>query len=256
MEDQHCNTSQQEFTQDSLYDGELTCLQYRVGYRFSVDALLAAHYKIPKKGARVLDLGAGSGIISLILSYRFKDRGIQVVGLERQVELAAMAQKSISENGYTDMCSLEQGDLRNIADIFEPESFDQIVSNPPFFPLGRGRTSTNEQAYQARHHVAGGLGDFLSATSRVLKNKGHAIFIYPADHLAEFIHYARKNRLEPKRMQAIYNYPEGENEARLFVIDCQKNGGLGMKVERPFYIYAEKNGAYSSKMLSLYEVNT
>lgn len=255
MNEQNYINKEQELSEDTLYNGELTCYQYKVGYRYSVDALLVAHYKRPRKGARVLDLGAGSGIISLLLCYRFKEYGIKVVGLERQEELVTIARKSVIHNGFTDLCTIEYGDLREIASIFKPESFDQVVSNPPFFPLGRGRTSNNPQAYHARHHVAGGLGDFLAGAARVLKNKGHAIFIYPADHLSEFIILARKHRLEPKRMQPIYNYPEGGNEARLFVIDCQKNGGLGMKVERPMYIYAEKNGDYSAKMLSLYEVN-
>ncbi|CAG36996.1 tRNA1(Val) (adenine(37)-N6)-methyltransferase [Desulfotalea psychrophila] len=245
--------SPEEFSHDTLFSGELSCRQHREGYRFSLDAVLAAHFLPPRKQARIIDLGSGSGIIALIMAYRWRNLGVHITGFERQQSLISLAKGNIELNGYDEICTIKEGDVRHILQHLPPESFEQLVSNPPFFPLGSGRPSQNREAYQARHQVAGGIEDFLYAASKVLANKGHAVFIYPANGLTDFLLAARKNRLEPKRIQYIYDYPEGESEARLFLIHCQKNGGAGLKTERPFYVYEKKNGAYHESMQRLYE---
>ena len=78
-------------TRDSLFDGALVCCQHRAGYRFSLDAVLAAQFARPGSKARVLDLGCGSGVIGLIVCYRWQHRLARVCGLEIQPQLAALA---------------------------------------------------------------------------------------------------------------------------------------------------------------------
>ena len=72
---------------NSLFDGQLHCNQHRQGYRFSIDAVLLAHYISVKANDRILDIGTGSGIISLILLYRHVDLLSECSGVEIQKDL-------------------------------------------------------------------------------------------------------------------------------------------------------------------------
>ena len=69
-------------TDDTLFNGRLVCRQHRNGYRFSLDAVLLAHFCQPASRDKVLDLGCGCGVIGLVLCYRHPE--VQVTGLELQ----------------------------------------------------------------------------------------------------------------------------------------------------------------------------
>ncbi len=239
-------------TKDTLFDGDIVCNQYRNGYRFSVDAVLAAHFQVPGRNYKILDLGCGCGVIGLVCLYRWGQLGIHVTGLELQKDLCEITSQNIKANKFDQNYRLVQGDIREPFAFLPVESFDQIICNPPFFKEGSGRASENAMAHKARHQVAGDLDAFLLGTAKLLKNRKNCVFIYPAPDLVEFVATARKYRLETKRIQLIYNYPEGDNEARLALFQCQKNGKTGVKIERPFYIYQKKNGPFHPAMEKLY----
>ena len=107
-----------DLTDDTLFAGRLICRQRRHGYRFSVDAVLVAHFAIPKPGQRVLDLGCGCGVIGLILAHRQPQ--ITVSSLEMQEELAALAEENGNLNGFGDRFRVIRGDVRTIAGAAGP----------------------------------------------------------------------------------------------------------------------------------------
>ncbi|MCW5198647.1 SAM-dependent methyltransferase, partial [Desulfobulbus sp. F3] len=57
-------------TDDTLFNDRVICRQHRDGYRFSIDAVLLAHFCRPAARNMVLDIGCGCGVISLILCCR------------------------------------------------------------------------------------------------------------------------------------------------------------------------------------------
>ncbi len=240
---------------DSLFNGELHCYQHKAGYRFSIDSVLLAHFLHLKKGERILDLGTGSGIIAMIMLYRWQDRIDHVLGIELQPGLARMAEKNLQVNGLSRYGRVIHGDIKEIDKLIGAESYDKIVCNPPFYKPGIGRSSSNPEAKQARHQVLATLEEFLYAASFAVKNGGEVGFIYPAEQLCEFIVSAGKFRLEVKKMQFVYSYPEANSAARLVLFQCLKNGGRGVEILAPFYIYNGKNGEYSKEMQSLYKTN-
>ncbi len=245
-----------EFTEDSLFDGDIVLNQYKNGYRFSVDSVLVAQFMKPKKGFKILDIGCGSGVIGCICLYRWlEELKIEITGIELQKDLHQLACKNIIDNMFEQSFKLINCDIRNVSGKLDVEAFDMVICNPPFFKPGSGRTNQNNQAHIARHQVNGDIDSFLKGAVKLLKNKGDAVFIYPASEIADFIVKAKNCRLEPKKIQPVFNYPEGKNEARLMLIKCQKNGGVGVKFARPFYIYQKQNGDYSKKMKKLYLPN-
>jgi len=72
-------------TIDEFFQGRLKILQKERGYRFSVDALLLADFATLQRGNRLVDLGAGSGIISLILALRFPETSITEVEIQEDL---------------------------------------------------------------------------------------------------------------------------------------------------------------------------
>lgn len=236
-------------TRDTLFNGRLLCAQYREGYRFSADSLLAAHFCRPGAEDSILDLGCGCGVIGLVLAFRHS--GVRVTGLEVQPELARLAEANIRENGLQGRISIIHGSLREMGDLVPPESFDLVVSNPPYRRPGSGRMSPGDQRARARHEIDANLAEVVRAAAYAVRNRGSAVFVYPAVRLASLISALKTVRLEPKRLQPVYSYP-GSREAALVLLEAVKNGGEEVRLLAPFYIFARQNGPYSEAMQSLY----
>lgn len=239
-------------SRDSLFNGELSCFQHQKGYRFSIDSVLVAHFIDVGQGDRILDLGTGSGIISLILIYRWRHMVQEVSGVEMQQALTELARKNFQVNNFEPLGEIMQGDIKEIDKLIKPESYDKIVCNPPFYNANSGRTNKNPEAQMARHQILATLDDFLRASAFAVKNKGTVSFVYPAEQICEFIVCAKRHRLETKKIQFVYSYPHKTAIARLVLIQCFKNGGGGTEILPPFYIYTEKNGPFSSGMQAFY----
>ena len=248
-------TQAQERTQDSLFDGELFCIQHRHGYRFSIDPVLLAHFVRLGKEETVLDLGAGCGVAGLILLYRLAASIRSLTAFELQSGLAQLGRENITANGFADKARVVEGDLRQILQLIPAESHGVVICNPPFYAAGSGRSSSNTEACIARHQVACSLDDILSAASAVLKNRGRLFLIYPAEGLGTLLARLPIHHLAVKRLQFVYSYPDPVAPARLFLIECVKNGGEGMVVESPFHVYVKKDGEYSPAMNKLYQPN-
>ncbi len=242
-------------SRDSLFDGGLICYQHQKGYRFSIDSVLLAHFVEVRPQDRILDLGTGSGIISMILLYRWRDRVHEVCGIEIQQGLADLARKNFQANGLEGPGKIVQGDIQKIETLTKPEAYDKIVCNPPFYSPASGRINRNPEAQLARHQILATLEDFLSAAAFAVKNGGTVSFIYPAGLLCEFVSFAQKCCLEVKKIQLVYSYPHETAPARLVLLQCLKNGGTGVEILPPFYVYCQKNGEFSSEMQRFYRKN-
>jgi len=246
------NHNNSEVTRDTLFDGELICLQHKEGYRFSIDAVILAHFISPVLGDRILDLGTGCGIISLIMGYRWKGMLDSITAVERQNSLVDLAKRNIALNGFDAFCRVISGDVKTLFQKIEPESFSRVICNPPFYPSGTGRTNENREALLARHQLSASLADFISAAAAAVKNRGSTYFIYPAGGLIELISAGKKCRLEPKEIRFVYSYPDPTKNAELVLIRCVKNGGSGVNILPHLYVYKEKNGPYSTEMSGYY----
>lgn len=241
-------------TRDSLFNKELVCFQHENGYRFSIDSVLLAHFANIKPGEKILDLGAGCGVISLILHYRYSELIREVTGIEIQEGLAELASKNFLINDMQHIATIHKADVKSIRDIVTAESYSVITCNPPFYAEGSGRTSGNEEARLARHQISCDLGDFLSGSHFALKNRGRAYFIYPSELLTAFVSLASLKGLEPKRIRFVFSYP-GSEKARLVLFECVKNGNPGVENLAPLYIYKRRNGDYSGEVKTYYSNN-
>ncbi len=247
------NLTQPVLSVDSLFAGRLTCRQHRNGYRFSIDAVLLAHFHQPDRNAVVLDLGAGCGIIGLIMMYRWERLISALTALEIQPGLAELARQNFANNCYAEKCQVLEEDLLKIRQCLSPGAFSQVVCNPPFYKAGEGRQNACNEALFARHQILAGLDDFVGAAAFALKNGGCLSLIYPAEGLAEVACSLAANGLTMKRLQCVYSYPDQPAKARLVLVQARKKAGRGVRVMPPLYVYSAKNGAYSPHVQIMYE---
>ena len=238
------------FSHDSLFDGQLLCTQSRTGYRFSIDAVLLAHFVAPRRLDQVLDLGAGCGVVSLILAYRHPT--ITLTCLEVQASLVELIRYNIEQNGLGDRVHLLAGDLRCLNGLVQAGGFDQIVCNPPYYPIGSGGQNPNPEQAAARHELTAELLDVVQAAAFALRTKGRLVMIYPAARGAALIAALRQHHLEPKRLQAVYPYPGAD--ATLLLLEAIKCGGEELTVLPPLYIYDRPNGDYSPSVAAFYRL--
>ena len=245
-----------ETSSDTLFDGELCCLQHIDGYRFSIDPVLLAHFVRLKKDEMLLDLGAGCGVLGLILLYRAEKNIQQLTAFELQKGLSELAEKNVNSNSLQHKMNVVRGDLRSMETYFPAESFSTIVCNPPFFLPGSGRKTVNEEALIARHQVQCSLKEIVAAASFVLRNRGRFYLIYPAELLTVLLRELRVKNFTVKRMRPVYSYPAPKGAARLVLLEALKNGAEGMHFEPPLYIYTEKDGDYSEEVQAMYRRNS
>ena len=123
-------SSNENETRDTILDGRITLIQPRHGYRFSVEAILLGRFARASTRERVLELGAGCGVVSIMMAALYRPR--EVVAIEIQPPLAAMIARNAAINGIESVNAV-CADLRQkkIAGV-EPASFDLVVANPPY----------------------------------------------------------------------------------------------------------------------------
>ncbi len=233
-----------DLTRDSI--GDLILYQPQRGYRFSLDAVLLAGFVRLRPGDRVLELGAGCGVVSLFLARRFPQ--VRFWTLEIQDRLTRCLSLNIRKNNLTQRVFGLQGDLCYLP--FKEGCFSIVVTNPPFYPLNTGRLCPDEEERLARHEVKASLEDVLAASKKALKERGRFYIIYPASQLVRLMVEARKQRLEPKRLRLVYSYPQ--DQGRLVLLEAIKGGGAELQVLPPLFIYVSRGGPYAPEVEALF----
>lgn len=234
-------------TADDILNGRFKVIQKKRGYRFSVDALLLAHFVQPGKGCHILDLGTGSGVIPLLLAHRRP--GSRIVGIDIQKDMADMARRTLALNRLDDHIEIREGDIRRIGDHVSARSFDVVCANPPYRRLSSGRINPEGEKARARHEISGSLADFLQAAAYALKPGGRVYLIYPTRRLVELVYRMRLQHLEPKRCRIVHSCPESRGE--LILVEGAAGGREELQVEPPLFIH-DGQGNYTAAMLSVF----
>lgn len=236
-----------ELTHDTFLNGLLKVRQLKSGYRFSIDSVILANLAEMRAGERILDMGAGCGIISLILACRYPD--ITVYGVEIQPDMADIAARNISENHLEHRVFMINQDIRSITPTDLSGCVDVVICNPPHFEANSGRINPDPRVAIARHEIEMTLDDLIHAARRMLFRAGRLIVFYPASRTADIICQMRAADIEPKKVVMIFSKP-GENAIRIMV-EGIKGGRRGMTVEPPFYIYGH-TGRYSPAVENMF----
>jgi tRNA1Val (adenine37-N6)-methyltransferase len=231
----------------SLFEGRLKLYQYTNGYRFSIDTPLLASFAREHLRGTVADLGTGSGVLPVLLTRSQKIDTL--TGFEIQAKLVELAQRNVELNNLQKSVSIEQADVKKIRSLYEAESFESVITNPPFYLLGSGRVSPGSQDAAARHELLGTLQDFVSAAAYLLKNGGKFCAIFPAARSADLLCTMRENRIEPKVLRCVHS--RSKESAVLMLVEGIKNAGSQTTILQPLFIYSDGQN-YSSEVQMIF----
>lgn len=234
-----------ETTLDGIRDVKV--YQNKVGYRFSVDAVLLYSFADMRYARRIADLGTGSGIIGLLLARKYSTARVTLVELQKS--LFSLAERNIIINHLEDRVTAVLSDIRKLKEIFEPMSYDLVVSNPPFRKPATGRLSEGQERAIARHELALKIGDLAESASHLLKAKGRFFMIYHPERLLEAVDALRLHRLEPKRIRFVHN--DMDAVSKIVMIEAVKEARPGVRIENPLFIY-KPDGSYTPEVSAMY----
>jgi len=204
-------------TRDAFYHGRILISQKKRGYRFAVDAPLLADFIRTRKTDDILEVGTGSGVISLLLSLKPFRR---ITALEIQKSLAGLAERNVKANGLGKRIKIVRGDFRK----YRPRRrFDLVFSNPPYIRKAAGFLSGVSEKSIAKHELHGAIGDLMRKTAEWLKPRGRACFVFPERRRQDFVEAAGANGLRTRRLRLVL--PRAGEPANLFLVELVRGAG-------------------------------
>lgn len=232
-------------TCDDLKQFDLQLFQPRHGYRYSLDPLLLARFcEAVPAGGTIIDLGAGCGVIALVLARI--NPAASAVAVENNPEMAAIVERNIRHNDLSGRVSVYGGDVIDLRKNYPDSTFDLVVSNPPFRTAGSGRISPKAGRDAARHETTAGLADFIAAAKYLVKPSGRICFIQLPSRLPEFMALAAGMKLSVQRLRMIHS--NMESPATMFMAELAKGRRSATVVEAPLFV-RNMGGEYTDEVL-------
>jgi len=232
----------------TLFSGRIRVLQSQHGYRFSLDSILLGHFAGSRISGITADLGTGCGILPIILARN--PLAVKVIGLELQAGLAALARQNMELNGCQDRVMIVQADLRAACPGLGAGTCDAVVTNPPFYAAGSGRTNQRQQQAVARHELHGTLEHFIAAAALLLRPAGRFAAIFSAARVMDLLGCMRSRRIEPKAIQFVH--PHAHEAAAMVLVEGVRNAGVEAKVVPPLIVHAE-DGSYTEAARKIFD---
>lgn len=233
---------------DDLEFKGLKIIQNPEWFCFGIDSVILSDFaKGIKRGSKVIDLGTGTGIIAILLCG--KTALSKIVGVDLQPDVCEMAKRSIALNSLENRFEVICENVVNLKNIYPKNSFDVVVTNPPYKKAGTGVKNENENKVISRHEVKGNLDEFIQASSYLLKDKGELYMVNRPERIADIMCAMRKNKIEPKILKFVC--PNCESAPNLVLVKGVKAGGEFLKIEKNLYVY-DKDGNYTDDMLKIH----
>jgi tRNA1(Val) A37 N6-methylase TrmN6 len=229
-------------TEDRLLDGRVRLLQPRRGHRVGSDAVLLAAALQPQDGETVVDLGAGTGAVGLMMA-ALSDAA-EIILVERDPALVALCRRNIALNGL-------DGRARAIeADILAPAgerrarglvtaSADVVVTNPPFLEAGRSRASPDPGRAAAHQLPDEGLEQWIGLAANLLRPKGRLALIHRADRLSACLRHLEQG-FGSIVVKAVYPRPDAA--AIRIVITAVKGSHAPLRMGPPLILHGPDGG--------------
>ena len=148
--------------------------QDQCAMKVGTDGVLLGAWTDVSNARRILDIGTGTGVIAIMLAQRTAQAIVH--GVEIDERACQQASQNMSISPFAERLKCIHESIQDYSKLTE-ESYDLIVSNPPFF--SGGTFSKNESRLNVRHTIKLPNGDLLSAARRLLTKDGKFCVILP-----------------------------------------------------------------------------
>lgn len=211
-------------TKFEVFDCGIEVMQDASLYCLTSDSILLADFIKVKKTDRVLEIGTGCGVISLVVNQ--KQKPAEMVAFECQPCLASLALQNAMHNRMPNLLVVEDK-IQNWKSHFPAENFDVVFSNPPYTKQKSGETKASDCQTIARHEVCLTHAELCQCAAANLKFGGKFFVMSDSQRLAEMMFLLTKNNLIPKHLLLI----DGGKKLNIFLLEAVKGGKHGLKVE-------------------------
>jgi tRNA1(Val) A37 N6-methylase TrmN6 len=221
-------------TEDTLLGGRVRLLQPARGHRAGTDAVLLAAAAPVGPGDLVIDVGAASGAVGLMIAARV---AAALVFVERDPVLAELCRQNAGLNGVEGRIVLADVLARAPMESgLAHEGADVVVTNPPF--LAEGETRISPDSARAAAHVLppGGLERWLRACAGLLKPRGALALVHRADRLGECL-VALSRGFGGHRLRFVH--PHADRPATRVLITAVKGSRAPLVVAPPVTLHDE-----------------
>jgi len=177
-----------EFSVDTIWNDRIRILQKKKGYRFALDSVLLAHFLPVGPEDELLEIGAGSGVVTILLSALATFQSC--IAVEVQPDLAQICRQNFELNGLGN-CRVLEGNVKDGTENIT-NRFNLIYSNPPYRKLGTGKINPSHEKAVARHEIKMRLEDLFIAADQLLKPNGRLSVILPHFRKQDFVDLTQK----------------------------------------------------------------
>ena len=224
----------------------LRLIQKKKGLTFGTDAYLLAAFIRPQPFGTAVELGGGTGIISLLLAT--KEKVGRVTAVEVQPAFADLIDRNAALNGLSLKVSARCADLRDLRAADFGKEVDLVFSNPPYMKCNAGKRNEADEKYIARHEVCGDISDFCAAASRLLKHGGRFACVWRPDRLTALLNALHEARLEPKRMTFVH--ADAASEPCMVLVESVKGGAPSLYISPPLLLYTPQKEGEATRTLT------
>lgn len=213
--------------------------QYKNGYRYNSDSLILYDFiRADKLKGLGLDIGTGSGILSILMS---ENKNIKIDALDIQEENAKLCELNFKENNIN-----YQVILSDIKDYKVYNHYDFIISNPPFYSKMQ---ASNKHLNTSRHIDFMPLDIFLKSCDKLLKPHGFLYFCYDAKKIDLIFQLMQNTKLKCEKIRFIHT--KIDKNANLVLIKARKLSKSDIQI-LPALICHEDNGL-SEELNNIYQ---
>ena len=222
----------------------LKIIQNKNLYTFTSDSVVLANFISTKKDDKCVEIGTGSGVISILLSKKTSFN--KITAFEIQEEMSLLAKKNIKLNSIENKIEVIHDDIVNFEKYIQKGGVDIVFSNPPY--MKEKIVGPNKVRTVARHESSLPLETLCMVSGKMLKSGGKFFVVYGAGRTSELLVELTKNRLEPKRMFFTEN---GRGKVILCVVEAVKDGKKGINI-LPNLVTNDKDGRYLEELHTKY----
>ncbi len=210
---------------------------------YTTDAVFLGNFPHVVRQARALELGCGTGAISMLLESR---GAAHVTAIDCNERITQLLRRSVADNGLQAKVDVVDGDIRDYKRLLQPESMDLVAANPPY----RNSGNVRQVGTAACHELTATLEDFFRAAAYAVRYRGRFALVQLPERFAESMQLAFKYGLQPKRLQWVHS--RVDKPAWIFLMEMQKGGRYGLDVLPPLIMH-NADGSYGAQVRGYYE---
>lgn len=220
----------------------LTLAQPAQGARVTMDSLLLAAAIRTKNNDRILEVGTGTGAVALALVWRMR-KTIHVTAIERQCSLVKLARMNARLNHMKEHCVIHHADIRTPPPCLASQSFDHIITNPPWRNPHHGSISPDEQRALS-FHASIPLVQWVRHCLTFMTKKSRLTLICGQAQGEELIEVFSQENLNIEKM-ALYSFAHAKIPSR-FILSFYPCASPSIQEHEPLILH-DGQGAYSKR---------